>query len=37
LLEKAARDLHDRFAIEHTTIQFELAGHDCHLAPDAKV
>ena len=37
LLEQAARELHDRFAIEHTTIQFEVAGHDCHLAPEAKV
>jgi cobalt-zinc-cadmium efflux system protein len=37
LLEQAARELHDRFAIEHSTIQFELAGHDCHLASEAKV
>ncbi|HEY0369126.1 MAG TPA: cation diffusion facilitator family transporter [Chthoniobacterales bacterium] len=37
VLEQAAKDLHDRFDIEHTTIQFETPDHDCHLAPDARV
>ncbi len=34
LLEQAARELHDRFSIEHTTLQFENASHACAQAPD---
>lgn len=37
LLEKACKDLHDKFEIQHTTIQFETGDHDCALAPDGKV
>ncbi|MGN6628192.1 MAG: cation diffusion facilitator family transporter [Tepidisphaeraceae bacterium] len=35
LLARIRRDLHDRFAIEHTTIQFELGddAHPCKQAP----
>jgi cobalt-zinc-cadmium efflux system protein len=36
LLASIARDLHDKFGIEHPTIQLERADQDvcCHLAPD---
>lgn len=37
LLEQAAKELHDRFDIEHTTLQFETPDHECQLAPDARV
>ncbi len=34
LVERAARELHDRFGIEHVTLQFENASHACAQAPD---
>jgi cobalt-zinc-cadmium efflux system protein len=35
LLTQIAKELHDRFGIEHTTIQIERGtGVQCHLAPD---
>jgi cobalt-zinc-cadmium efflux system protein len=37
LLERACRELHDRFHIEHATIQFETEDHDCRLAPEKNV
>ena len=37
LLERTCRELHDRFHIEHATIQFETEDHNCHLAPDKRV
>lgn len=37
LLERACKELHDRFHIEHATIQFETEDHDCHLAHSEKV
>ncbi len=37
LLEKCCKDLHDRFQIQHATIQFETEDHDCGLAPEEKV
>lgn len=37
LLAQAAEDLHMMFEIQHSTLQFEVTGHDCHLAPDEKV
>jgi len=37
LLAKAAQDLHDRFQIHHTTLQFEMLNHKCTLAPDETV
>jgi len=33
-LQRVARDLHDRFEIEHATIQVEPNDVDCHLVPD---
>ncbi len=37
LLETACKDLHDKFEIQHATIQFETVDHDCDLAPEGKV
>jgi cobalt-zinc-cadmium efflux system protein len=37
LLEQAARDLHRKFEIQHTTLQFETLDHQCHLAPEGQV
>ena len=37
LLVKAAKDLHDRFDIQHTTLQFETLDHECNLASDETV
>ena len=34
LLEKCCKDLHDKFEIQHATIQFETEDHDCDLAPE---
>ena len=34
LLARTARDLHDRFGIEHATIQIERGADQCRLAPD---
>ncbi|MED4942516.1 cation diffusion facilitator family transporter [Heyndrickxia coagulans] len=37
LLEKLEKDLHDKFGIEHATIQIEKGTYACGLAPDNKV
>ena len=37
VLEKCCKDLHDKFEIQHATIQFETEDHECHLAPEEKV
>jgi cobalt-zinc-cadmium efflux system protein len=37
LLDRAARELHLKFEIQHSTLQFETADHQCHLAPEEKV
>lgn len=37
LLEKCCKELHDRFEIQHATIQFETEDHECDLAPDSNV
>lgn len=37
LLDQAARDLHRKFEIQHTTLQFETLDHQCHLAPEGQV
>ena len=37
LLDRAARELHLKFEIQHATLQFETADHRCHLAPDEEV
>jgi cobalt-zinc-cadmium efflux system protein len=37
LLDQAARDLHRKFEIQHTTLQFETLDHHCHLAPEERV
>lgn len=37
LLEKCCKELHDKFEIEHATIQFETEDHECDLAPESKV
>jgi cobalt-zinc-cadmium efflux system protein len=37
LLTRAARDLHDRFGIEHPTIQIERRHDGCPQAPDEVV
>jgi cobalt-zinc-cadmium efflux system protein len=37
LLVKAAKDLQDRFDIQHTTLQFETLDHECNLASDETV
>ena len=37
VLEKCCKELHDRFEIQHATIQFETEEHDCDLAPESKV
>jgi len=37
VLEKCCKDLHDKFEIQHATIQFETQDHECDLAPEGKV
>jgi cobalt-zinc-cadmium efflux system protein len=37
VLEKCCKELHDKFEIQHATIQFETEDHDCDLAPESKV
>jgi cobalt-zinc-cadmium efflux system protein len=37
LLEKCCKELHDKFEIQHATIQFETEDHDCELAPEGRV
>ena len=37
VLEECCKELHDRFEIQHATIQFETEDHDCELAPEGKV
>ena len=37
LLDRAARDLHRKFEIQHATLQFETLDHQCHLASEEKV
>jgi cobalt-zinc-cadmium efflux system protein len=37
LLDKAAKDLHEIFQIQHATLQFETAEHECNLAPEETV
>ena len=37
LLDRAARELHLKFEIQHATLQFETVEHRCHLAPDEEV
>ena len=34
LLERATHELHDRFGIEHVTLQLETVSHHCAQAPD---
>ena len=37
VLEKCCKELHDKFEIQHATIQFETEDHDCGLAPESRV
>jgi cobalt-zinc-cadmium efflux system protein len=37
LLDRAARELHLKFEIQHATLQFETLDHHCHLAPEENV
>ena len=37
LLDRAARELHLKFEIQHATLQFETTDHHCQLAPDKEV
>jgi cobalt-zinc-cadmium efflux system protein len=37
IIERCCEELHDKFEIQHATIQFETEDHDCDLAPDEKV
>src|SRR3954453_12333093 len=37
LLERCCKELHDKFEIEHATIQFETQDHECELAPQHRV
>lgn len=37
VLEKCCQELHDKFEIQHATIQFETEDHACGLAPEEKV
>lgn len=37
LLEKCCEELHEKFEIQHATIQFETEDHNCDLAPESKV
>lgn len=37
VLKECRKELHDRFEIQHTTIQFETEDHDCDLAAEGKV
>lgn len=37
LLEQCCKELHDKFEIQHATIQFETEDHDCGLAPESRV
>jgi cobalt-zinc-cadmium efflux system protein len=37
VLEKCCDELHEKFEIQHATIQFETQDHRCDLAPEGKV
>jgi cobalt-zinc-cadmium efflux system protein len=37
LLDRAARELHFKFEIQHATLQFETLDHHCHLASEEEV
>lgn len=37
VLEQCAKELHEKFEIQHATIQFETEDHECELAPESKV
>ena len=37
VLKECCKELHDKFEIQHATIQFETEDHDCTLAPEGKV
>jgi len=37
VLEKCCKDLHDRFEVQHVTIQFETEDHRCDLASESLV
>ena len=37
VIEKCCKELHDKFEIQHATIQFETEDHDCTLAPEGIV
>lgn len=37
VLQKCCEELHDKFEIQHATIQFETEDHECDLAPEGKV
>ena len=37
VLDQCCKELHDKFEIQHATIQFETEDHDCDLAPESKV
>ena len=37
VLEKCCKGLHDKFEIQHATIQFETEDHSCNLAPESTV
>lgn len=37
ILEQCCKELHDRFEIQHATIQFETEDHNCDLAPVDRV
>ncbi len=37
VLEQCCKELHDKFEIQHATIQFETEDHNCGLAPESRV
>lgn len=37
MLQKCCKELHDKFEIQHATIQFETEDHECDLAPEGNV
>lgn len=37
VLKECCRELHEKFEIQHATIQFETEDHECDLAPENKV
>ena len=37
MLEKCCKELHDKFEIQHATIQLETEDHNCELAPESRV